>query len=264
MAKKIYLSPSMQKNNAYAVGNTNEMVQANRIADATKIALERNGFEVKKAPQGQSMYTSIRESNNWMSDLHIPIHTNAFNGKTDGTLVMVYSTAQKNLDAAQPIYDNLYAVTPGRTVRGVQARPDLAELRDTNATAVYVEVDFHDNPPIAQWLIDNPQTVAEAIAKGVTEYYGIPYIGANNNGSESNENENSNVLYKVQVGAFSVKQNAENLASRLNKAGYDTYIALGKDMLYRVQTGAFRERTNAEDLVDRLKASGFDSFIVKS
>lgn len=41
MSKKIYLSPSNQNGNMYAYGNTNEMEQCNRIADAAKTALER-------------------------------------------------------------------------------------------------------------------------------------------------------------------------------------------------------------------------------
>lgn len=80
MAKKIYLSPSNQVSNSYAYGNTNEMVQCNRIAEAARVALKRCGFDVKKAPQGQNMNTSINESNNWGADLHIPVHTNAGGG----------------------------------------------------------------------------------------------------------------------------------------------------------------------------------------
>ena len=77
MSKKIYLSPSNQDENLYAYGSTNECDQCNHIADAAKIALERCGFEVKKAQKGQAMSTSIAESNRWGADLHIPIHTNA-------------------------------------------------------------------------------------------------------------------------------------------------------------------------------------------
>ena len=60
MSKKIYISPSNQNGNMYAYGNTNEMEQCNRIADAAKSALERCGFTVKKAAKGQAMSTSIR------------------------------------------------------------------------------------------------------------------------------------------------------------------------------------------------------------
>lgn len=58
MSKKIYLSPSNQINNLYAVGNTNECEQCNRIAEYAKKALQRCGFEVRKAPQGQAINTS--------------------------------------------------------------------------------------------------------------------------------------------------------------------------------------------------------------
>lgn len=265
MSKKIYLSPSPQKDNAYAVGNTTEMIQCNLIADAAKAALVRCGFEVKKAPQGQKMNTSIAESNSWKADLHIPIHTNAYNGKSDGTLVMVYATAQRNLMAARPIYNHVFNIAPGKTVRAIQARPDLAELNSTNALAVYVEAEFHDNPPIAQWIIDNTKSIGEALTAGVCEYYGVNYVKVpdENPGNSNNSNGSSDKLYKVQVGAFSVKQNAEDLAKKLNIAGYSTYIVLEKDMPYRVQTGAFKIRDNAVELSEKLKKDGFDSFIVQ-
>lgn len=46
MAKKVYLSPSDQRRNTYAVGSTTEDVQCGRIAAACKAALERSGVEV--------------------------------------------------------------------------------------------------------------------------------------------------------------------------------------------------------------------------
>ena len=44
MALKIYLSPSSQEHNEYSAGNTVEQRQCNRIAEAAKVALERNGY----------------------------------------------------------------------------------------------------------------------------------------------------------------------------------------------------------------------------
>ena len=145
MSKKIYLSPSNQSGNMYAYGNTTEMEQCNRIADAAKTALERCGFIVKKAPKGQDMNKTIRESNAWGSDLHMPIHTNAANGKCGGTMCMVYSKASENMKYANPIYKAVQAVTPGKTEYGIREYPELAELKNTNMVAVYTEVDFHDN-----------------------------------------------------------------------------------------------------------------------
>lgn len=173
MSKKIYLSPSNQSGNKYAYGNTNEMEQCNRIADAAKEALERCGFTVKKAPKGQDMNKSISESNSWGADLHMPIHTNAGGGA--GTMCMVYKKATENLKFANPIYSAVQAVTPGKTNYGVREYPDLSELCNTNAIAIYTEVDFHDNKDIAKWLIENVKMVGEAFAKGVCQAYGVTY-----------------------------------------------------------------------------------------
>ena len=183
MSKKIYLSPSNQDGNLYAYGNTNECDQCNRIADAAKTALERCGFTVKKAPKGQDMYKSISESNAWGADLHMPIHTNAANGKCGGTMCMVYSKASENMKYANPIYKAVQAVTPGKTEYGIRESPELAELNSTNMTAVYTEVDFHDNPTIAKWIIENVKAVGEAFAKGVCQAFGVTYKAPNTTAS---------------------------------------------------------------------------------
>ena len=220
---KIYLSPSNQDGNMYAYGDTNEMEQCNRIADAAKTALERCGFTVKKAPKGQNMRVSINESNAWGADLHIPIHTNAMTndgtGTAGGTIVFVYSTDNPNMALATPVYNAVQSVTPGKTDFGVRAYPDLAELNGTNCIAVYIEVDFHDNPPIAKWLIEHPQTVGEAIAKGVCNGFGVEYV------SPMPSPDKKDVFYRVQVCAYSDKDNAERFLAQVKAAGVkDAFI----------------------------------------
>lgn len=221
MSKKIYLSPSNQDGNQYAYGNTNECCQCNRIAQAAETALKRCGFTVKRAPQGQVMSTSIAESNRWGADLHIPIHTNAGGG--NGTIVFVYSKGSNNMKLATPIYNAVQAVTPGKIDYGVREYPELAELNSTNAIAVYIEVDFHDNKEIAKWIINNPTTIGEAIAKGVCSGYGVKYIAPSN--QSSSKPASSKTIYRVQVGAFSDKKNAENYLAKIKKAGFtDAFI----------------------------------------
>lgn len=216
MAKKIYLSPSNQNANTYAVGGTNEMVQCNKIAEATKKYLEKNGFAVKKAPQGQDMWTSINESNAWGADLHIPIHTNAFNGSvTGGTLVMLYSTSGNNLKAGQAIFNRLAPITPGSDY-SIRSNTGLAELNSTKAIAVYVECEFHDTTEGANFIINNTDKLGEAIAQGVCDYFGVTW---NDDGGDA-----SDTIYRVQVGAFSNKDNAEKQINELKDKGYDAFI----------------------------------------
>ena len=101
MTLKIYLSPSKQTANLYAAGNTDEQTQCNLIAAAAEKALLRCGFEVKKAPEGQEIEESVRQSNAWGADLHLPIHTNAGGGR--GCVVFISRRSGDRLAIAQPI-----------------------------------------------------------------------------------------------------------------------------------------------------------------
>lgn len=173
MSKRIYLSPSNQYANTYSYGNTTEMEQCNRIAVAAETALKRCGFEVKRAPKGQNMYTSINESNAFKADVHVCIHTNAGGGK--GTDVFVYSTAEANMKYARPVYNELVRLTG--VGRGIKTN-DLAEINQTNAKCVYCECEFHDNATLAKWIINNTTKIGEAIAKGLCSAFGVTYKSA--------------------------------------------------------------------------------------
>ncbi|OUP77446.1 hypothetical protein B5F08_08805 [Anaeromassilibacillus sp. An172] len=173
---KIYLSPSNQDANIYAIGNTNEMIQCNIIAEAVEEYLLEHGFNVKRAPMNQDMYVTIDESNYWGADLHVPIHTNAFDGSlTGGTLIMIYNFADtENVKAARNILDSLAPITPGSDYP-LKQRKDLHELSDIEAMSVYVECEHHDTVEGANFIINNTDKIAEAIAKGICNYYGIEW-----------------------------------------------------------------------------------------
>lgn len=67
-------------------------------------------------------------------------------------------------------------------------------------------------------------------------------------------------LYRVQVGAYSVKNNADVHLKKVKAAGFDTYmVKVGG--LYKIQVGAYSKKENAEAMQKKLKAKGFDSFI---
>ena len=67
-------------------------------------------------------------------------------------------------------------------------------------------------------------------------------------------------LYTVQVGAYSVKSNAEKMKKQLENAKYDAILKTdGK--LYRVQVGAYSKKENAEAMQKKLKAAGYPAII---
>ena len=180
MAKRVYLSPSDQRRNTYAVGDTTEAIQCGRIAEACKAALERSGVEVMLG-QYDTMANRVAESNWFKADLHVPIHSNACNGKASGTHLFCYSSDRNSAGykACQAVLDVLGPVTPGAP-DVIRAYPALYEVKYPVATTVYIETDFHDVPSVAQWIIDNTTLIGETIAKGLCAALGVPFVESEN------------------------------------------------------------------------------------
>ncbi len=214
MAKKIYISPSDQVENLYAVGNTNEAVQCRKIALALAEALKRCGLEARTntADGGQAMYDRVKESNTWGADAHICIHTNAFNGKVSGFRAFYYNAGGAGHKLCKAIMATVAPVTPG-TSDGVSAMPGFYEVNSTNCPCAYLELGFHDNPTEARYIIDHTVELAEAICEGICNHYGVAYIAP------------AKTIYRVQIGAFAVRDNATACLEKAKKAGFsDAFI----------------------------------------
>lgn len=170
---KVYISPSDQTANAYASGNTYEAMQCREIAKLVVKSLTRCGIEARTNVVA-SMASRVAEGNAWGADLYVCLHTNAFNGKVSGTRIFVSALTAKSYRAAKKIFDALAPITPGKS-ESITARPELYEIKFTDAPCVYIEVDFHDVPDVAIWIIEHKPEIAEAICKGICDYAGIPY-----------------------------------------------------------------------------------------
>lgn len=210
MSKTIYISPSSQPANLYAVGATNEQEQCRRIGAALEEKLKACGFAAKAGLDG-TMYTRVAESNAMGADLHLPVHTNAFDGKVAGLRIMVSKLGGEAEQIAKAIMNRLAPITPG-TSDGISVQPGLYEIKSTKAICVYVEVGFHDNPDEAQWIIDHTQEIAEAITQGLCDHYGVDYA------------VQDKPVYRVQVGAFHTREYAEKLRQELQDKGYDAFV----------------------------------------
>lgn len=210
MIYNIYLSPSNQNKNLYAYGNTNEKVQCEAIADFLKSALLRCGFDVK-LEKNLSMKDRVKSSNKWKANMHIPIHTNAYNGKIGGTRIFYYAKNGYGDKAAKCIFNYLAPITLG-TSDAIKKYSTLYEVKYTKATSPYVECEFHDVKDYAKWIIENKEIIAEAICKGVCDFYSVKYV------------EPITKIYKVQCGAFKQLENAEKLVAQLKKDGYSAII----------------------------------------
>ena len=235
---KVFLSPSNQYDNRYAYGDTTEGVQCGKIAKACKVALERNNIEVMLM-HDESMQVKCQKSNAFSAGLHVPIHTNAANGKVSGTRMFCYSANGEGMKACKAIFNMLAPITPG-TSENIKVDTSLYEVRMPKAPTAYIEVDFHDNPTSAKWIVENTTLIGETIAKGICNYFGITYK-ADGSASTPTEKPTSGALYRVrktwkdaasQIGAFVILENAIKAC----KSGYSVFDSKGNKIYPKAQT----------------------------
>lgn len=150
-------------------------------------------------------------------DAFISIHANAYGtggwNSADGIETYVYTSKPKEAYELAKIVQDYLVKKTGRDDRGVKTA-NFHVLRETRMTAILCECGFMTNKEEAELLKQDQyrQTCAKAIVKGLVKFYNLK------------EQPKPKGLYKVQVGAFSKKKNAEKLAEELKNKGYDTYI----------------------------------------
>ena len=71
--------------------------------------------------------------------------------------------------------DVLGPVTPGAP-DVIRPYPALYEVKWPAAPTVYIEVDFHDVPRVAEWIIANTTVIGETIAKGLCNALGVKFV----------------------------------------------------------------------------------------
>lgn len=225
MAKRIYISPSSQGDNSYAVGGTNEKEQCEKIAKACVAFLQKQGFQVK-VRYNSDMYVRVAESNAFDADMHVAIHTNATaaHNVTGGTSVLLYSLTGERKKAGQAVFDRLAPITPGKSAERLMAYPGFYEIKNAKALTVYCECEFHDTREGAQFIINNTTAIGEAIAKGICDYYSVKITDEKAPEKENNAPSVDGTLYVVRAGAFKDKANADKRVAELKKAGFEAYI----------------------------------------
>lgn len=101
------------------------------------------------------------------------------------------------------------------------------------------------------WLYSRLDDLAEKVTKN---------LSGTTTSTTTTTTTKKETLYRVQVGAYSVKNNADVQLKKVKAAGFDTYmVKVGG--LYKIQVGAYSKKENAEAMQKKLKAKGFDAFI---
>ncbi|MFS0654836.1 N-acetylmuramoyl-L-alanine amidase [Bacillus sp. 179-C3.3 HS] len=195
--------------------------------------------------QSVTLSERTNAANRWGADYFVSIHINAGGGT--GFESYVYP----GVSAPTTTYRNTLHNEITRSIEFADRGKKTANfhvLRETSMSAILTENGFIDTTADANKLRNASflQRIARAHATGLEKAFQLKKRSVN--------------LYKVQVGAFKVKANADELVTTLTSKRFDAFVVLDGG-LYRVQAGAFRSKKNADDLVARLKQAGHDAFV---
>jgi N-acetylmuramoyl-L-alanine amidase len=220
-----------------AVGLIQESTEARKVKDEVISQLRQLGHTVydttvdNGTSQSDVLVKIVKKCNEHDVDLDISIHFNSGakdasgNGKTTGTEVYVYSSASKAKSYAESIADAISKI--GFKNRGVKYSQNLYVLRKTKAPAMLIECCFVDDKDDVE-LYDS-RIMASNIVFGITgevvedKAEESTDAEATAQDAETTTGDNTSV-YRVQVGAYSQKANADAMAAKVKAAGFDALV----------------------------------------
>ena len=217
---KVFISAGHGGSDPGAVANGVKEKDLNlSIALACRDLLERHEVSVKMSrtkDENDALGEEVKECNAFSPNLAVSIHCNAGGG--DGAEAFYHYGGGKSKTLAENILSEVVKV--GQNSRGAKVRKNsqgkdyYGFIRETSCPAVIVECAFVDNASDLQILATEGKRKAmgEAIAKGILKTLGIEFQ------SEKNS------LYRVQVGAYLLRSNAEDMQKKIKAVGFDSFI----------------------------------------
>lgn len=212
---KVFLSAGHGGNDPGAVANGlyEKTINLNTLL-ACKSELERHGLTVvcsRTKDENDPVSKEVKEANSSGADIAVSFHANAGGG--DGFEAFYHSSSEKGKKLAKLC--EKHVKTLDQNSRGSKVGDRLYFIKHTEMPAVLVESFFVDNEKDKTIgdTISEQTAFGVAYAKAILEYFGIAY-----------KKTPSSKLYRVQVGAYSDRSNAEIMQKKLNKAGFESII----------------------------------------
>lgn len=206
---------------AIGIDNLKEKDIVKEIGKRVKYHLERHQqtvIESRSNDETVSLRERSNKANNNNVDLCISIHCNAFSDSSaQGVEIFYYQGSTRGQQLANSILKEITKAKLYTKNRGLKTN-NLHITRETKMPSVLIELGFITNVTDKNLIINNKENFAIAIAKGILSYYDMPYE------IETSQTTTTDKLYRVQVGAFKEKSNAEKLANELKQKGYNTII----------------------------------------
>lgn len=217
------------------VGYLNESIEARKVVRALKkyLSFEDITVDDPNMTQNEVLRELVRRANAKDRELNISIHLNASENKNATGLEILHWHSETSRNIAQNLSDMIISNNYFINVRKPVERGNLYFLNNTKAVSLIIECAYATSLKDAEaWDADRcAKVIAESLKylyrglepSGDKDYseYDEPYLGQNNNGDKI-----PNKMYKVQVGAFITKANADLLVKELKAKGYDCFVQM--------------------------------------
>ncbi|HVI20644.1 MAG TPA: N-acetylmuramoyl-L-alanine amidase [Bacillus sp. (in: firmicutes)] len=263
---KVYIDPGHGGSDPGAVGNGIEeksitLQIAIQIRDILLAEYENISVQMSRTgDQTVSLDARTNGANNWNADLFLSVHINSGGGS--GFESFVYPGVGRPTVTYQELIHQKVLKQVQFNNRGLK-QSSFHVLRESNMDAILTENGFIDHSEDAGKLKSSGflENLARGHAYGIAEAFGLPKKANVSNQQPSQSSTSENGLFRVQVGAFKDKANAEKVLEETKASGFETYIRQ-ENNLFKVQIGAFSVRNNAEELKERANAVGLNAVIV--
>ena len=178
---KIYLSPSTQESNPYITGSGSEEYHMNLLADELEPYLFSTAISFVRNTPDMTAASSIAQANSIGGfDFYLALHSNAAGvgneGNVRGVVAFYYPTSANGKRAAELFAARLREVYPLPNLVTTVSTTSLGEVRRPNFPANLIEIGYHDNYEDALWIENNRDAIAQALARGLTDYFNLPFI----------------------------------------------------------------------------------------
>lgn len=210
-----------------------------------------------------SLKARTDKANAWKADVLVSIHQNANTGKWGswgGTETYIAPNASaKSKELANAVQKELVAAL-GLRNRGVKSS-NLHMVRESKMPAILTEGAFMDSTTDIATLRSEAKLKAQgvAIARGIIAVY-KPKLKPTTT-PKPTPAPSTGTKYRVVVGTFGNRDNANAQVAKLKAKGFDSFLAAYEGK-FRVVAGTFANRENAIAQQTKLKKAGFDSFLL--
>lgn len=237
------------------------MLERELVRRGYKVFLTRQSVEDDPTHQQRAQIAAKHNS-----DLLLSLHSNAKDNDPDKKgMVVVYSMADKTF--LKPFGWAVAEADAGVMGNGVvdvfwsESKSYKGEdyfgilrwsVREGVKRAMIIEHGYHSNEEEARFLSSdkNLERLARAEAKAVDDYL------------RENLIVKKKVYYRVQVGSYAVRANAEKMVKELKNDGFSAFMEK-QGLLYKVYGGSYTYLKYAEETKIKLENKGYKAIIVK-